>query len=135
MNPEVKAKWVAALRSGKYDQGRGQLRSPDGYFCCLGVLCELAVAENVTTLIKVEQNNPDYLVGSHFDYYYGKTKNQEVPPIEVREWAGFIRNEIPDLRVDDEEAYGGESMTEIVTLNDEECYTFEQLADLIEEQL
>lgn len=135
MNPEVKAKWVAALRSGKYDQGRGQLRSPDGYFCCLGVLCELAVAENVTNLIKVNQDYPDYLVGSFFAYYYGEQKDQEVPPIEVRKWAGFNHNELPDLRVDDEEAYGGESMTEIVTLNDEEGYTFEQLADLIEEQL
>src|ERR1043165_7751454 len=29
-------KWVAALRSGKYKQGRDVLYSPKGY-CCLGV--------------------------------------------------------------------------------------------------
>lgn len=40
MNPEIKAKWVAALRSGEYKQGRGQLRIGDR-FCCLGVLCDL----------------------------------------------------------------------------------------------
>ena len=40
MNPELKAKWVAALRSGKYEQARCQLSDGVG-FCCLGVLCEL----------------------------------------------------------------------------------------------
>lgn len=33
--------WVDALRSGKYKQGRGRLRSLDDKFCCLGVLCDL----------------------------------------------------------------------------------------------
>lgn len=40
LKPEVKSLWVAALRSGKYRQGRGVLNS-DGKFCCLGVLCEV----------------------------------------------------------------------------------------------
>lgn len=40
MQAEVKAKWVAALRSGEYAQGRSQLRADDR-FCCLGVLCDL----------------------------------------------------------------------------------------------
>ena len=39
MNKEVKEKWVAALRSGKYKQTRGTLKDKTGY-CCLGVLCE-----------------------------------------------------------------------------------------------
>jgi hypothetical protein len=41
MNPEIKAKWVAALRSGEYKQGRGNLRDKDNAFCCLGVLCDI----------------------------------------------------------------------------------------------
>ena len=40
MTPEFKSKWVAALRSGKYQQGRGVLRNGDK-FCCLGVACDL----------------------------------------------------------------------------------------------
>lgn len=40
MNKEIKAKWIQALRSGKYKQAIGSLRKPDG-FCCLGVLCDL----------------------------------------------------------------------------------------------
>lgn len=39
MDAEMKAKWVAALRSGEYKQVRMVLRSEDG-FCCLGVLNE-----------------------------------------------------------------------------------------------
>jgi hypothetical protein len=41
MNPIVKAKWLKALRSGDYEQGRGVLRTADDKFCCLGVLCDL----------------------------------------------------------------------------------------------
>lgn len=33
--------WVAALRSGKYVQGGGFLRTPEDKYCCLGVLCDL----------------------------------------------------------------------------------------------
>lgn len=40
MDAELKAKWLEALRSGRYDQTTGQLR--DGNcFCCLGVLCDV----------------------------------------------------------------------------------------------
>jgi len=42
----VAKKWVAALRSGKYEQGTGQLRNGDTY-CCLGVLCDVALKEGV----------------------------------------------------------------------------------------
>lgn len=42
MNPEIKAKWVEALRSGKYKQTRNALRKSDNRFCCLGVLCDIA---------------------------------------------------------------------------------------------
>jgi hypothetical protein len=38
MDKELKAKWVEALRSGKYKQGHGQLLAEDGAMCCLGVL-------------------------------------------------------------------------------------------------
>jgi hypothetical protein len=41
MNPQVKTDWVAALRSTRYTQGEGILKSYDGDFCALGVLCDL----------------------------------------------------------------------------------------------
>ncbi|SRR6266851_385778 len=41
MNADIKEKWVAALRSGKYQQTREGYLQKDGRFCCLGVLCDL----------------------------------------------------------------------------------------------
>lgn len=37
MVKELKAKWCKALRSGKFKQGKGRLKTKYG-FCCLGVL-------------------------------------------------------------------------------------------------
>lgn len=34
-------KWIRALRSGKYKQGAGKLRSEKDEFCCLGVLSDI----------------------------------------------------------------------------------------------
>jgi len=47
----VKA-WVKALRSGKFKQAKGVLKSDKGGYCCLGVLaetCGVAFAERTTT--------------------------------------------------------------------------------------
>lgn len=41
MDKALKKRWVEALRSGKYDQGIGCLRTPRGAFCCLGVLADI----------------------------------------------------------------------------------------------
>lgn len=41
MNPEIKKKWLKALRSGEYKQGRNLLRSNTDHYCCLGVLCDI----------------------------------------------------------------------------------------------
>jgi len=40
MKPDIKARWVEALRSGEYEQGEGQLKEGNK-FCCLGVLTDL----------------------------------------------------------------------------------------------
>ena len=39
--PEFKTKWVKALRSGKYIQGRDTLLDDNGQYCCLGVACAI----------------------------------------------------------------------------------------------
>lgn len=45
MRKDVMIKWVAALRSGKYIQGRKRLKQVSDTsvieHCCLGVLCEV----------------------------------------------------------------------------------------------
>lgn len=43
MDKRLKAKWIKALRSGRYKQADQELKNADGY-CCLGVLCTVAGA-------------------------------------------------------------------------------------------
>jgi hypothetical protein len=42
MKKEIRDKWLAALRSGEYEQTTGILRNTTPAYCCLGVLCEVA---------------------------------------------------------------------------------------------
>ena len=44
MKPELKKRWVKALRSGKFKKGKYQLRwqtEKGDVYCCLGVLCAI----------------------------------------------------------------------------------------------
>lgn len=40
MDQKIKRRWVKALRSGKYQQGRNQLMRSTR-MCCMGVLCDI----------------------------------------------------------------------------------------------
>ena len=41
-------KWVKALNSGEFKQGQMRLYDPEkNSYCCLGVLCDLALVEGV----------------------------------------------------------------------------------------
>lgn len=50
IDPELKTRWVEALRSKKYTQGHHVLKEEqkDGSlaYCCLGVLCEISGIQN-----------------------------------------------------------------------------------------
>jgi len=46
LKPEIRARFLEALRSNKYSQGEGRLKKQD-HFCCLGVLSDLAVQDGV----------------------------------------------------------------------------------------
>lgn len=54
-------KWVKALRSGEYKQGRGHLFQYETY-CCLGVACHIA---GVSEQLMIE-NNDDILTAACF---------------------------------------------------------------------
>lgn len=41
MDKRLKTRWIKALLSGKYKQGRGALKTPKREYCCLGVLCDI----------------------------------------------------------------------------------------------
>lgn len=63
MTPELKAKWVAALRSGDYVQGAGYLCDINKRYCCLGVLCEVMGIEKI--LEKGDVDRYSYVGSEH----------------------------------------------------------------------
>lgn len=118
MNKDIKQKWVDALRSGQYKQGYGTLKNGEEEYCCLGVLCDLAVKEGVA-----QEKLLTY--GTALKYYYdGEASNL---PGSVVGWASL---EDTLTRV----LYKGTTVS-LSALNDVEGLTFNQVADLIEEQL
>lgn len=55
MNKDNVRKWVAALRSGKYEQTTSFLYD-NGRYCCLGVLCEIAGIQHEGRFFDGEDN-------------------------------------------------------------------------------
>lgn len=72
MKADIKQRWVAALRSGIYKQGKSALCKSDGTFCCLGVLCDLVVPDQwgellMTSIVGIkarEHNGESFLPSS-----------------------------------------------------------------------
>lgn len=115
MNPEVKKKWIEALKSREYDQGVGGLCVGDR-FCCLGVLCDLHARETNKAW--------DHQVGiERGAARYCGCRNYL--PQEVMEWAG-LKSENPVV--------GGNDRQALANLNDG-GYSFSSIANLIEENL
>jgi hypothetical protein len=112
MNPQIKQKWLNALRSGEYQQTQNRLHDENG-FCCLGVLCDLYGKEN-----NVEWELEDD--GTYYKFKY----HTVVLPLPVVEWAG-VGGYNPYIY--------SRSLT-LSSLNDNGS-TFNEIADLIEEQL
>lgn len=80
MNKAIARRWCKELRSGNWKQGQGALKDAAGNVCCLGVLCEMAVAEGV--IKPPVQGN-----GGYWDY--GLAGERMTLPSEVRHWAGM----------------------------------------------
>lgn len=126
MNPEIKAKWLERLRSGEIEQGTGFL-AYHGTRCCLGVLCDLAVEAGIAT-VESEDKVGRYLTETD---HYGCTREL---PDEVSHWAGLLRNNpLINTRVLGDEDYA-EEVSSLAEANDG-GYTFNQIADIIAEEL
>ena len=123
MNPKVKAKWVAALRSGRYKQGHGALAISSGRahvsdkFCCLGVLCDLAVQAKVIPAPTLAPDNEWY----SYEHAYGEL------PHEVMTWAGLDSAD-PWVPLNG-------SDHNLSTLNDDHRLSFKRIARLVETHL
>lgn len=120
MNGDVKEAWVAALRSDEYPQSRGELRARDGY-CCLGVLTDLAVKAGVG--VRWWQDGDGFYGVERLEGGLCYPEDGLVLAPVVRDWAGLDAND-PSI--------GGKSLSD---LNDGECLSFDEIADLVEENL
>lgn len=130
MNPDVKARWVAALRSGDYQQWTGRLRLPaDGTdeFCCLGVLCDISAGDDVGHWTGIETELVCYKAGAE--------ERSTALPFAVMKWAGLGEDD-PDVTAADPRSDGAPRRSyALSTVNDEWCLDFMAIADLIERGL
>lgn len=102
----AKAKWIKALKSDKYRQGKGYLKKKNksgDFHCCLGVLCEVMGIDSE-------------LVGRDDFYHFGEVTAQL--PHDLR-----LELEIP-----------ASQQCQLVNMNDQGV-KFDAIADWIEENL
>ena len=145
MNPDVKKKWLAALLTENYSQGSGALCSinrdtGEKQFCCLGVLCDIAVRENILKEPVPDIYNSTSQVNAFM--WYGNVGGRESKmylPNEVRIWAGLEQSD-PVVPVDinlvgqydrDEDS---QDWTTLAQLNDNGV-SFDKLSRIINEYL
>ncbi len=125
MDKAIATQWVAALRSGKYKQGHGELRSNylggAAKFCCLGVLCNLHAAAHPD--IAALQTDPGVYLG-----------DSALLPAQVQDWAGLKSNDgTPNLdeTADGEFTLNNHQYTDLADANDDGV-SFKRIATWIE---
>jgi hypothetical protein len=114
--------FVAALRSGEYEQGRGALQRalPFGEqrFCCLGVACEVAIREGVPVTVTS-------MMGDGHKGYIQYDNTGSWLPASVQGWYGFDASQ--PYVLDDAGEWVG-----VIELNDGLCKKFPYIADAFE---
>jgi hypothetical protein len=113
MNRKMKARWIAALRSGDYKQAPSALRTHDGY-CCLGVFCDLHDPS------KWDRTVPIQPLGTYCYYEYdidGEVTRGYPPPSLRRKYRLTVK-----------------AQAALADMNDMGC-SFDEIADYIENEL
>lgn len=109
-------RWLEALRSGQYVQGREMLHSADEKYCCLGVACELFIPETG----RYGGYAQTFALPHPTECYsYGEEHETGAAPKELYEHLGF-RCGIADR-------------TDALTSMNDAGVTFEEIAGMIEE--
>ena len=104
MKENIKNLWVAALRSGNYEQGKEALQDGNCY-CCLGVLCMVAEKEGV----ELVRNS---YVTSKGDLFGVEIGDQD----RVEEWSDLT------------------DTAHLISMNDDIGNNFNEIADYIEKE-
>lgn len=106
MSLTIKEQWIAALKSGKYPQGRSCLQDK-GKYCCLGVLCEVLKLDS-----RLDSYNTTIYSYKNWDMYTCFSK-------ELEETLGIPYKELDKL----------------VYLNDHPGSSFDFMADYISKHI
>ena len=127
MNPEVKEKWLAALRSGEYQHGKNRLVTVNEEgkltYCCLGVLCDIYVKETGKAEWRDEGTKLAFVPGDN-----PIDKEHAYLTREVVDWSG-----LPDKNPTMQD---GEDRNSLAIINDKDTTRdFSPLIELIEQQL
>lgn len=156
MRAEVRDELVRRLRSGEYIQGKEKLAIKDEEgerFCCLGVLCEMAVEEGVIQRTEHDEEHWDFDAEDEGIYVqsvvvnYGNVASYDanLPP-EVAIWAGLISDEewseLTGIKFDDgpgmgrfaPSVEGQPTMGTLAGMNDD-GKPFHEIADFIEKNV
>jgi hypothetical protein len=97
--------WVSALRSGRYQQDYGFLKTDRG-FCCLGVLCEVAG-------LRSEK-------GSSYSEWFYSDSSKLLPE---RFFPGLSRDGLANLE---------SGVKSLIEMNDRDKLSFSEIADFLE---
>lgn len=119
INPDVKAKWVAALRSGQHIPGKRALKVGKRYDV-IGVLCDIS---GLGTWEKTPLYAHDYYVVPPDRFAFVPTGGT------MLKWLDWDTDHFnPPVRYKNQTYF-------LTELNDEKGLTFQELAAIIEEQL
>ena len=109
MNKNIAKKWIKALKSGKYKQGRSYLKQFNSkgqpQHCCLGVLCELyneTMKKNHKKTLSTKTCDDSYDTPNGYVKFGNKGGSL---PLAVRKWAE-IKNELGVFDIFKKDDYG-----------------------------
>lgn len=130
MKSDIKAKWLAALRSGDYTQCKGTLRHQDGGHCCLGVLaaeCDVlrplpqdwGPGERHADAVCIPVTASGEPLSGVSDVMLGTMLRSGTISTSFMAYTGLHTNDIGEL----------------VTMNDDQGKTFAEIADHVEANL
>jgi hypothetical protein len=125
MNPDVRRKWVTALKSGKYVKCTSRMHAVVNgthQFCALGVLCDIAEKEGITRIT----HTVDLGDGMHSVAY---DDHFTMLPRKVMAWAGLDK-QMPTILFRDDD--GDQQIISVAQMNDALMLSFNEIAELID---
>lgn len=117
MDRKLRDDWIAALRSGAYPQGRTALKTYDGGYCCLGVLCKVKDWSNENRA-RVMEGEYSLEIETKDDERVWNSSEVEFDSIALALFGLSYDNQ-----------------AKLISMNDDDKLNFKQIANWIEENL